>query len=583
MSDKTPDIKLGDLLELDIIEINNLGVGVARKDGFVIFVKGGVSGDKVSAKVIKVAKSFAVARLEKIISPSPYREDLESACKEPAACGGCVWRNVSFEHELLMKQKYVSSAFLKVGIDEDKARVLPVIHTDKIYRYRNKAQYPVASFASGIKAGFYATKTHNIIPISDCPIQNPEFAPIVRLVCDFANENKISAYDEKSGKGLLRHIYLRSADKTGELMLCLVINGSTLPSSDPLIKKINESFPSVVSIYLNINRKNTNVVLGEEYRLLFGKEFIEDVLCGVRFRIAPEAFYQVNRDGAELLYNKAAELAVEGDKANKPTVIDLYCGAGTIGLSLAKAAKRVVGIDIVEKSIECAKENARLNGIDNAEFFCADAGEPENIKKCLDKAGVELSESVVILDPPRKGSTPELIEFLAEQNVGKVVYISCNPETLARDAECFLKCGYTLGDVQPVNMFPRTAHVETVVLLSRQINFHEMKLNSAPFEMIKNGTKSIELRLFDEKRQKIKKGDVIAFTNTSSGEKIMATVKKLHRFDSFEELYKSLPLLQCGYTTEDINTAQPSDMEQYYSIEEQSKYGVVGIELFPVR
>ena len=454
MSEK---LKLGDVITLEVTEINNLGAGVARHDGLVVFVKGGVSGDTLSAEVIKITKSFAVARLLNIITPSPYRECADSACTEKLSCGGCVWRGVSYEHELEMKRASVRASFLRAGLPE--AEILPVLCAGKVYRYRNKAQYPVCKTKNGVLAGFYAAKTHNIIPIADCKIQNEAFAPIVRFVCDFADKHNISVYDEKSGKGLLRHVYLRSGDMSGEIMLCLVISGNTLPHSDELVKEATEKFSQIVSIMLNKNTENTNVVLGDEYTLLFGKPYIEDVLCSLKFKIAPEAFYQVNHDGAELLYAKGAELC----ECDGEDVIDLYCGTGTIGLSMAHRASRVLGIDIVDRSIECARENAEKNGIENARFACTDAGKPENIRKCAEKYGFSLSSSTVIMDPPRKGSTPELIDFLASENVKKIVYISCNPDTLARDAAQLISLGYKMSAVTPVNMFPRTGHVESVV------------------------------------------------------------------------------------------------------------------------
>lgn len=460
MSDKKT-LKLGDVITLDISEINNLGCGVARHDGLVVFVKGGVSGDTVSAKIIKLNKSFAVAKLEGIISASPYREAADTACSERLSCGGCVWRGVSYTHELEMKKIYVSSAFAKAGIAD--ANVLPVLCAGKIYRYRNKAQYPVCKTKTGVAAGFYATKTHNIIPIADCKIQNERFAPIVDFICRFAEENNISIYDESKQKGLLRHIYLRSADATGELMLCLVLTGNSMPSETEFVETVSSKFPEIVSIFINKNPDNTNVVLGDEYRLIYGKSYIEDVLCELKFKIAPEAFYQVNRKGAELLYAKGAELA----ECDGEDVIDLYCGTGTIGLSMASKAARVLGIDIVEKSIECAKENATANGINNADFVCTDAGKPENIRRSAEKYGFSLSKSVVVMDPPRKGSTPELLSFLAAEDVKKIVYISCNPDTLARDAAELISLGYKMSDVQPVNMFPRTGHVESVVCFTR--------------------------------------------------------------------------------------------------------------------
>ena len=454
-------IKLGNLLTLDIIDINNLGCGVARHCGLVVFVKGGVSGDKLSAKVIKINKSYAVAKLESIIEPSPFRESTDTACTERLACGGCIWRGVSYAHELEMKKNYVRSAFVKAGLHE--ATVNDVLCTGKIYRYRNKAQYPVCKIKGSVCAGFYAAKTHNVIPIDDCKIQNEAFSPIVRAVCDFADEHGISVYDEKSGKGLLRHIYLRSADKSGEIMLCLVVSSDRLPHENDLVAKITAEFPAISSIMVNENTENTNVVLGKAYRRIYGKPYIEDVLCGLKFRIAPEAFYQVNHDGAELLYGKAAELAA----CDGEDIIDLYCGTGTIGLSMAHRASRLLGIDIVEGSVKCARENAEKNGIGNAFFDCTDAGVPLNIRKCAEKHGFSLSSATVIMDPPRKGSTPELIDFLAKENTKKIVYISCNPDTLARDAAQFVSFGYEMSAVTPVNMFPRTGHVESVVSFTK--------------------------------------------------------------------------------------------------------------------
>ena len=459
MSDKP--LKLDDVVTLEIEDVNNLGCGVARYGSLVVFVKGGVSGDTLTAKIIKITKSFAVARLEEIISPSSYREDADTACSEKLSCGGCVFRGIKYSHETEKKREYVRSAFLKAGIPD--AVILDVISTDKVYRYRNKAQYPVAKTKAGVCAGFYAAKTHNVIPIKDCKIQNETFAPIVDFVCKFADKHSISVYDEKSGKGLLRHIYLRSADVTGEIMLCLVLSGEKMPFEDTFAAEIKEKFPSIVSIMINKNTENTNVVLGEKYRCIYGKPYIEDVLCGLKFKIAPEAFYQVNRDGAELLYSKAAELAECGGE----DIIDLYCGTGTIGLSMVKKARRLLGIDIVEKSIECAKENAATNGVDNAVFVATDAGKSENIRKCAVKHGFDLSASTVIMDPPRKGSTPELLGFLAAEKVKKIVYISCNPDTLARDAATLLSLGYKMSEVTPVNMFPRTGHVESVAMFFR--------------------------------------------------------------------------------------------------------------------
>ena len=448
----------GDFLELCVTDVNNLGCGVARHDGKVVFVKGAVTHDRIRAQVIKDNKSFSVARLVEVLEASPLRA-AEEFCTTALSCGGCVYRNVTYEHEKEIKYNYVRSAFDKAGLAD--VRVLPVMSTEKTRGYRNKAQYPVANTKNGMRSGFYASKTHNIIPVDDCAIQAPQFAGITRAVCELCDKYGIKAYDEVSGKGLLRHMYLRIAEVTGEIMLCLVINGKSLPHEKEITDELTERFPSVVSLLINENTENTNVVLGKNYRTLFGKGYIEDVLCGLRFQITPESFYQVNREGAELLYGLAASLAeLDGTQ----TLADLYCGTGTIGLSMAKKVKRLTGIEIVEGAVECAKKNAQFNGISNAEFFCGDAGDPDTILtathgKCPD---------IVIIDPPRKGSTNELVQCLSMLGVKKVVYVSCNPETLARDCVWFRDSGYIIGEIQPVDMFPRTGHVESVVCIERK-------------------------------------------------------------------------------------------------------------------
>ena len=452
------ELKKDSLIELDITDVNNLGNGVGRIDGRVVFVRGAIGGERVRAKVIKVNKSFAVARLTEILARSPYRCESD-ICAAPLSCGGCVYRHITYEHELDIKRGYVSAAFSKVGLSD--VCVLPVLSTGKICGYRNKGQYPVTKIKDRIAAGFYANKTHNIIPAEQCAIQDSRFSKILRFVCEFAEENGWSVYNEESGKGLLRHIYLRVGAATDEIMLCLVINGERVPNEDKLTEAICKAFPEIVSLMINKNTANTNVVLGKEYRTLWGKSGIEDRLCGFDFFISPDSFYQVNREGAELLYGKAREMAeLRGDEV----MMDLYCGTGTIGLSMARSVKTLCGVEIVESAVRCARENAERNGIDNARFICADAGNKETI---LDAAGGRRPD-VVIMDPPRKGSTKELVDCLADIEVPKVVYISCDPDTLARDSVWFRERGYEIGKVQPVDMFPRTGHVECVVCLTRK-------------------------------------------------------------------------------------------------------------------
>ena len=451
----------GDALTLTITDLNNLGCGVGRaEDGRVVFVKGAVSGDTVRAKIIKVNKSFLVGRLEEILIASPHRIDCDP-CTAPLACGGCVYRSITYAHELEIKRSYVENTFRKAGLPH--VTVLPVRSTEQCFGYRNKAQYPFTMTRDGIRAGFFATRTHAVIPSEDCKIQHEAFAPIVRFVCGFATKAGWTVYDEETGAGLLRHLYLRIGQKSGQIMVCLVINGITLPQSEAFVRALTEAFPSVASVMLNLHRENTNVVLGKEFCLLAGTPYIEDGLCGLRFRLSPDSFYQVNRDGAELLYRLAAEAA---ELSGKEILMDLYCGTGTIGLSMANKAKKLCGVEIVPAAVDCARENAKRNGIENAEFFCADAGNAQTI---LNAAG-GVRPDVVVIDPPRKGSTKELVECLSSLSVPRVVYVSCDPDTLARDCVWFAAAGYQIGEIQPVDMFPRTGHVESVVCLTRRLD-----------------------------------------------------------------------------------------------------------------
>ena len=451
------------LLTLRITDLNNLGCGVGRDEteGKVVFVKGAVTGDTVRAKVIKVTKSYAVARLSEVLEASPFRTE-EVFCSAPMACGGCMYRSVTYEHELALKRDYVKNAFIKAGLRE--VEVFPTLSTGKTRGYRNKGQYPIAQTKQGLRAGFYAGGTHSVVPAETCAIQNEAFAPILHQICRFAEAHEISAYSEETGRGLLRHVYLRIAEATGQIMVCLVLNGEKLPHSEKLVAELTEKFPSVVSILLNINKENTNVVLGKEWRILHGSDSIEDVLCGLRFRISADSFYQVNREGAELLYGKAAELAA---LSGNELLADLYCGTGTIGLSMISTSKhtgKLIGIEIVEGAVACAKENALRNGVENAEFYCGDASSRETVLRCTEGK----TPDVVVIDPPRKGSTRELVECLSSLDVKRIVYVSCNPDTLARDCAWFSELGYSIGTVHPVDLFPRTGHVESVVCLTRQ-------------------------------------------------------------------------------------------------------------------
>ena len=455
-----------DILRVRIEEINNLGFGVAHAEekngarGKVIFVRDAVTDDLLDARIIKVNKSYLIAKIERMIEPSALRAT-DGVCTA-AGCGGCVYQHIKYEHEAKLKRDYVENAFRKAGLSD--VTVGELRHTGELTRYRNKAQYPVANGKGGMVAGFYATGTHRIVPAKDCALQPALFGEIVTYICQFCDRNGIRAYEEENGSGELRHIYLRTGTETGEVMVCLVVNGTHLKNEDTLARELVEHFPSVKSVMLNVNRENTNVVLGDDYRCIGGRDYIEDVLCGLTFRISAGAFYQVNHNACELLYSIARDRA---ELTGKETVLDLYCGIGTIGLSMAKDAQKVIGIEIVEEAVIRAAENAARNNITNAYFYCGDASNAEKLLERAEAAHGNVSGATVIMDPPRKGSTPELITYLAKRNFARIVYVSCNPDTLARDCVLFRELGYEIGEVTPVDLFPRTGHVESVVCLTR--------------------------------------------------------------------------------------------------------------------
>lgn len=446
----------------EIIDITNLGFGVAKREGEVVFVSGTVPGDLARIKIIKCEKSFAVGRAEQILSPSKMRVD--NRCQN-GACRSCAYKCLSYDEEARLKEEAVMQIFKKAGLAD--VQVLPIVKSPAESEYRNKAQYPVAIDKNGrYIIGFFAPKSHRVTEAADCPLAPSEFVEILEVLRAFFAEKAISVYDEVNGEGLLRHIYLRRGEVSGEILITLVINGTAIPCSDELVAKICERFPSVVGILLNVNKKNTNVILGDRFITLFGRDYIFDTLGGVNLKITAPSFYQVNHDAAELLYAKAKELA---SPQKNDLVLDLYCGAGSIGLSMADEAGEIIGIEIVESAVECAKFNAENNGITNASFYAGDASEAAKLLAPAEKIrGEKIKPDIVILDPPRAGTTKELIEHIASLNPRKVVYISCNPQTLARDMVIFKEFGYIGDEVTPFDLFPMTGHVESVVCLKRQ-------------------------------------------------------------------------------------------------------------------
>lgn len=437
-------------IQLNIEGYTAEGNGVGHFDGQAVFVSGAAKGDTIIAHIIKAKKTYAIGIIKQIFKKSDDR--IEVDCPHFRSCGGCAFRHISYEAEKELKRQKVVDAFTRLAHIQ-----VPVndIITCKTERYRNKAQYPVG-FDKEIIAGFYAQKSHRIINSSDCILQPEEFSKIVEIIKAWMTEFGIPAYNSETGSGLVRHIYIRKAFKTGQIMVCLVINGDEIPKSQELVDDLLK-IKGLTSVAININKEKTNVILGSVCKTLWGSDYIEDELCGVKIRLSPLSFYQVNHDCAELLYNKASEYV--GATGNE-TVLDLYCGAGTIGLSMANKVKKIIGIEIIPEAIEDAKENAKRNNIENCEFYCGDA---KDAMKILKEQNIE--PDAVILDPPRKGCDREVLEYVAQMNPKKIVYVSCDVSTQARDCAILKELGYETKEVTPVDMFPRTSHTESVALI----------------------------------------------------------------------------------------------------------------------
>lgn len=446
-------MKKNDEIILEIDGYASTGSGVGHFDGMAVFVPLTAKGDTVRVKILKVKKAYAYGKAVEIINAAIARANPD--CEVFSRCGGCVYRHISYAAECEIKQDKVYNSIKRIGGIDMKPR--GIIGAKNVYGYRNKAQYPISENGN---VGFFGTHSHRVIENENCLLQPEIFANICTVITKWIKENNISIYNEKTHTGLVRHIYLRQAAKTSELMAVLVINGDTVPNPDVLVNRLKNLLgENLKSVQLNINKKDTNVILGDKCVLLFGDTYITDILCGVKVRISPLSFYQVNRDMAEVLYEKAAEYAETKGK----TVLDLYCGAGTIGLSMAKTAKKIIGAEIIPDAVRDAKINAEINGINNAEFICADAAAAA---KQLAERGEK--PDVVIVDPPRKGCDEELLNTIANDfSPERIVYVSCDSSTLARDIAVLSKLGYKLAEYTPVDLFPRTAHVECAALLRR--------------------------------------------------------------------------------------------------------------------
>ena len=471
--------KKNKLVTIEITDMGSGGEGIGRADGFTLFVKGAVVGDVIEAKVLKAKKTYGYAKIEKILRPSECR--VEPVCPVAGRCGGCQLQPMSYSSQLAWKERKVKGCLERIGgvvfsdADDasvkDGAKFLPVLGMEDCLAYRNKAQFPVGKDKNGkVVTGFYAGHSHAIIPSTTCAIQAPVNEVICKTVCEHMEQYNIAPYDEENHTGLVRHILTRVGAVTGEVLVCLIVNGKSLPKAEVLAERLREAVDrfsdgglTLKGVCLNVNREKTNVILGNEIIPVWGDTYITDYIGEVSFRISPLSFYQVNPKQTKVLYEKALEFA---ELTGNEIVWDLYCGIGTISLFLAKNAKQVYGVEIVPPAIEDAKQNAIRNNITNAEFFVGAAEDvlPEKYRE----SGSSMRADVIVVDPPRKGCDEALLQTVVSMEPKRVVYVSCDPATLARDVKYMEEKGYKLVKAQPVDMFPFTEHVETVALLARE-------------------------------------------------------------------------------------------------------------------
>lgn len=451
------NIKKNDIIQLEITGMTASGSGVGRYEGYAVFVPLTAIGDTILARIVKPAKTYAFAKIEKLLACSTDR--ITSDCPVFSQCGGCCYRHITYEAELEVKAAKVRDAVTRIaGLPHTLVR--PIVGAPHRNSYRNKALIPLGEDKDGnLTMGFYAVNSHRIVNCTECLLQPVEFNAIMQAVRHWHKTFKLPVYNEATHKGLLRRLYMRKAETTGEIMACVVINGTVLPHAAELIAAVKDKIPNLQSFVINQNRDKTNVALGRDSQILYGSDTITDYLCGLQFEISPLSFYQVNRGQAERLYEKAASYAA---LTGNEVVLDLYCGIGTIGLSMAGKAKKLIGIEVIQAAINNAGYNAKLNQVENAEFICADAAKAE---KLLGERGER--PDIIILDPPRKGITGSLLETIAALAPKRVVYVSCDPATLARDLKLFADLGYSTREITPFDLFPATAHVECVALLTK--------------------------------------------------------------------------------------------------------------------
>ena len=458
-----------DLVTVAIEDIGVGGEGIGKVDGYTLFIKDAIIGDVVEAKIVKAKKNYGYARLMNIVTPSENRVE-KPACPMARRCGGCQIQEMKYGAQLAFKEGKVRGNLERIG--EVPTELLdkvmqPIVGMEEPFHYRNKAQFPIGTDKEGhIITGFYAGRTHSIIPNTDCALGVAVNQKILEIIMHFMENNHISAYDEEKHKGLVRHVLIRYGFKTDEIMVCLVINGEKLPHAEKLVDKLCK-IPGMTSITISVNKAKTNVIMGNEIKLLWGQTYITDYIGNVKYQISPLSFYQVNPLQTEKLYGLALDYA---DLNGNETVWDLYCGIGTISLFLAQNAKQVYGVEIVPQAIDDARNNAKINDITNAEFYVGKAEEvlPEYYREYQESHGGETAHAdVIVVDPPRKGCEESLLQTIVDMQPGKVVYVSCDSATLARDVKFLRESGYELKKITPVDQFPNTVHVETVVLLSK--------------------------------------------------------------------------------------------------------------------
>lgn len=442
------------IYETVITDYTAEGQGVAHIEGCAVFIPNAIAGEKVLVRIEKAQKTWAVGKMTEILEKSPHRINRE--CPVAKLCGGCDFWHMDYEAESQLKAERVRSCLNRIGGENLEA--VPILSAPTCYGYRNKAQYPVAAQKGKAYAGFFRAGTHQVVENKRCLILPEETDMVKELVMDYVNQFRISVYDETAHKGLLRHIYVRRGVVSGQILVCLVCNGEKLPKVPELIKRLKQ-IPGFTTLVLSVNTKKGNAVLGDQFITLDGPGYIEDSLCGLTFRLSPRSFYQVNHHQAQRLYEAAISQA---EITKEDLVLDLYCGVGTITLAMASAAGKVIGVEVIAQAVEDARDNAKRNGIENAEFFCGDAGEA-----ALDLEKKGIIPDVVVVDPPRKGLNADTIEALHRMQPRRIVYVSCDPATLARDVALLKERGYILKNAMAADLFPRCAHVESIVTMQR--------------------------------------------------------------------------------------------------------------------